>query len=134
MGIYSGVEKIDPIERQKQHELTKALWRKLCEMGVKTGDKGRINGILTTQSYERAEELKARLHNDDFGVTIYRHEEDQAHIVQLTTPISRLTMEALVELADILMIEAAVTETTFDGLELDINEIKKLNTPWWKFW
>jgi hypothetical protein len=45
-----------------------------------------------------------------------------------------LSIEALVELADLLLISAVETKTKFDGLELDVNEVKKLNTPWWKLW
>lgn len=53
------IEIIDPIERSIQHELTKSLWQKLCEMRIKIGDKGRTNGIFISKSYEQAKALKA---------------------------------------------------------------------------
>lgn len=133
MSLYRGIENIDQIERLKQHELTKSLWQKLSEMGVKTGDKGRIKGYLVSKSYEHAMNFKTRFQHD-FNVTIHEHEESSTKLIECTTPISRMSLEALVELADILMIVAVETDTIFDGLELNLNEIKKLNPPWWKFW
>lgn len=133
MSQYKGIEKIDPIERSIQHELTKSLWQKLCEMGVKTGDRGRIKGIVISNSYEQAKELK-EIQSSYFDVSIQKQKENSTQIIQITTPISRLSLEALVELTDVLLIAAAETNTKFDGLELDVNQVKKLNTPWWKIW
>ncbi|NOU77037.1 hypothetical protein GC098_37730 [Paenibacillus sp. LMG 31458] len=132
MNQYKGIEIIDPIERSIQHELTKSLWQKLCEMRIKIGDKGRINGIFISKSYEQAKALKASFH--DWDVSIHKQEENSTQTIQITTPISRLSVEALVELTDVFLIAAAETVTKFDGLEFDVNEIKRLNTPWWKFW
>ncbi|KIL39121.1 hypothetical protein SD70_22070 [Gordoniibacillus kamchatkensis] len=130
---YKGIDFIDPIERAKQHELTKSLWQKLREMGVKTGNKGRIKGIMIANSYEQAEEVRA-LYQDDFDASICKQYDNSTHIVEITTPISRLSVEALLDLTDILMVSAAETNSKFDGLELDMHEVKKLNPPWWKFW
>lgn len=133
MYVYEGVEKIDPIEREKQHALTKALWQQLGEMGIKTGDKGRIEGFFTSTSYEQAVKLQAS-QDEDFKATVYEDEESPTYMIQITTPVCRLSIEALVELADIFMMSAVDTQTTFDGFQLDVNEIKKLNAPWWKIW
>jgi len=136
MSAYAGIEKIDPIERVKQHELTKALWQQLVEAGIKTGYKGRIKGYLASNSIEHALEFKEKFQGDeDFEVVIYENEEDDStQIIEITTPKSRLSLEALIELADILMIFAEETNLKFEGFELEINEIKKLNSPLWKFW
>ncbi|MFD0616885.1 hypothetical protein ACFQZR_05370 [Paenibacillus sp. GCM10027629] len=131
--IYKGIETVDPIERMKQHELTKSLWQKLNEMSIKTGNKGRITGYIVSNSLEDLLELKKQ-YQDDFEATIFNDEEDSTQIIQIKTPISRLSLEALIELADILMISAVEFNAKFNGLELDINEVKKLNAPWWKFW
>lgn len=134
MNNYVGIEKIDPMERLKQHELTKSLWKELCGLGIKTGDKGRIKAFLASDSYEQAMDFKIKFQDDDFEVTIFEQEEDSELIIQLITPVSRLSIEAFIELADILMIYADETKNKFDGFELDLNEVKKLNRPWWKIW
>jgi len=64
MNKYKGIELIDPIEREKQHILTKALWQQLCKVGIKTGDKGRITCILVSKSFEMANELKSKYQGD----------------------------------------------------------------------
>lgn len=134
MNGYIGIGEIDPIERSKQHELTKALWQKLHEMGIKTGESGRIKGILTTNSYEQARALMRTFQDGHFEATIYNQEETTTHLIEITTPISRLSVEALLELTDMLLASVLETDIKFDGLELDVNEVKKLNAPWWKFW
>lgn len=133
MQYYAGIEKVDSIERSKQHQLTKSLWQQLCDMGIKTGDKGRIKALLVSDSCENAEELKAK-YQEDFDATLYKNEEEATYLVELETPVSRLSLEAFLELADILMISADETGCKFDGLEIDAEEVRKLNVPWWKFW
>src|SRR5690606_8332165 len=103
MNNYAGIEKVDPIERMKQHELTKSLWKELCGLGIKTGDKGRIKAFLASDSYEQAMDFKIKFQDDDFEVTIFEQEEDSELIIQLITPVSRLSIEAFIELADILI-------------------------------
>lgn len=132
MSGYTGIKLIDPTERIKQHELTNELWQKLRELGIKTGDKGIINGVFISKSYEQAKVLKASF--NDWDVSIQEQKENLSQIIQITTPISRLSIEALVELTDVFLIAAAETDTKFDGLELEVNKIKRLNTTWWKFW
>lgn len=132
MSGYTGIELIDPTERLKQHELTKELWQKLRELGIKAGNKGIIDGIFYSKSHEQAKVLKASF--SDWDVSIQEQKENLSQIIQITTPISRLSIEALVELTDVFLIAAAETDTKFDGLELEVNKIKRLNAPWWKFW
>lgn len=133
MSGYAGIELIDSTERLKHHELTKALWQKLREMDIKTGDKGRIKGVLISNSYEQAKTLKENFQGDDFDATIY-NQGDSTQIIQITTPLCKLSIEVLLEITDLLLISVVNTDIKFDGLELDVNEVKKLNAPWWKFW
>jgi len=133
MSGYAGIELIDSTERLKHHELTKALWQKLREMDIKTGDKGRIKGVLISNSYEQAKTLKKNFQGDDFDATIY-NQGDSTQIIQITTPLCKLSIEALLEITDLLLISVVNTDIKFDGLEIDVNEVKKLNAPWWKFW
>ncbi|MFC4102380.1 hypothetical protein [Paenibacillus xanthanilyticus] len=133
MDGYVGIEKIDPIERLKQHEITKILWQSLCEKGIREGDKGRIKAFLFSNLYEHAKELEAQF-KGEFEVVIFKEDEGSEYIIEITTPVCRLSNEALEEVADILMISAADTNTKFDGFELDVNEVKKLNKPWWRIW
>ncbi|MGG1516176.1 hypothetical protein ABE504_12225 [Paenibacillus oryzisoli] len=132
MSGYTGIELIDPTERLKQHELTKELWEKLRELGIKTGNKGMICGIFYSKSNEKAKVLKASF--SDWDVSIQEQRENLSPIIQITTPISRLSIEALIELTDVFLIAAAETDTKFDGFELEVNKIKRLNASWWKFW
>lgn len=133
MSVYVGIEKIDPLERRKQHEITKKLWQTLCDKGVRKGDKGRIRAYLVSNLYEQAKGLEAQF-KTDFELTIIKQDEGSKYIIELITPVCRMSNEVLEELADILMISAVDTNTKFDGFELDINEIKKLNKPLWKIW
>jgi|GEM_PF-6563702 len=136
MNVYTGIEKVDPTERLIQHGITKTLWQKLCEEGVRKGDNGRIIAYLVSDYYEQAEGLKAQ-YNDGFEATIFKEDEedeDSKYIIEIITPVCSLSNEALEELADILMISAVQTNTKFDGFEIDMSEVKKLNTPWWKIW
>ncbi len=133
MSVFAGIEKVDPIERLKQHKITKMLWQQLCEKGIRKGDKGRINAYLVADLYEQAESLKAE-YQGGFKVTIFEQDESSKYLIEIITPVCNLSNEALEELADMLMISAVDTKTQFDGFEIDMNEVKKLKPPWWRIW
>ena len=133
MSKYEGLELIDPIEREKQHALTKALWQQLCEAGIKTRDKGRINCFMVSKSFEMANKLKLE-YQGDWECNIFKEEESSQYLIKITTSLCYLSIEAFIELADILMYAGLWSDSTFDGFEIDIEEVKKLNKPWWKLW
>lgn len=130
---YSGIELIDPFEREKQHILTKELWKNLCERGVKNRDKGRIIGILYSNSKEKALQLTFEFQST-WKAEVFESDEDSLYLVKVKTGVCCLTIEAFLELADILMIDGSTFDLTFSGFEIDLEEVKRLNKPWWKLW
>lgn len=132
MEKYIGVELIDQKERERQHILTKALWQHLCEAGIKTGDEGRISCVLFSKSLDNANELKFK-YQGDWDTVVSEQKDSQLYIVEIITPLFYFSIEALIDLADVLMVSAYEHDSIFDGFEMKIEDIKR-KKHWWKFW
>jgi hypothetical protein len=53
-------------------------------------------------------------------------------LVSILSPEVALTLDAFLELADVMLVAAHETGCTFDGFELEQRSVPKRS--WWRFW
>ena len=131
---YQGVDDLDPHERKRQHLLTESLWENLTESGITSGMKGCVSGYFFAPNLEIAEGLLAPYVEDGEWKCRYTESKNE-YIVEITSSLSYLSLEMLIELADVFMVSALEVDARFDGFELKTSEILELNRKKrWKFW
>jgi hypothetical protein len=132
---YRGVSDLDPVEREKQRTLTRALWETLLKGGLQPGQPGRISSVLFAPSEAVADVLLNRFRTNPRGWASDVQPVSDPHkrlCVSILSPQVALTVEAFLELADVMLVAAHETGCTFDGFELE--QRPNADRPWWRFW
>jgi hypothetical protein len=141
MTTYRGVGDVDPVEREKQRTLTKALWETLRKGGVQPGQPGRITSVLFAPSEAAADVLLSRFRTESGGWASDVQPRgdldaggdlDERLCVSILSPQVALTLDAFLELVDVMLVAAHETGCTFDGFELGQRGYP--DRPWWRFW
>jgi len=124
-----GIESVDPLELEKQRQLTAALWSRLLEQRVAVGAPGRIQCYFFAPSDAEVPRLTAGFPDWECAVTDC-NEPEYRRMVRLTTPQVHLTQEAFLGLVEVAMIAAQQSSCKFDGFQVETSALKK--RPWWK--
>jgi hypothetical protein len=135
MTTYRGVSEVDAVEREKQRILTRALWDALVKGSVQPGQPGRITSVLFAPSDAAADVLLSRFRTESGGWASDVQPCSDSHeglCVSILSPLVALTLEAFLELADVMLVAAHETGCTFDGFELE--QRGNSDRPWWRFW
>lgn len=117
-----GVSDIDPVEREKQRALTRALWETLVQGGVAPGQPGRITSVLFAPNRAAADVLLDRFRTESGGWASDVQpipDPPERLCVSILSPTVALTLEAFLELVDVMLVAAQETGCTFDGFELE---------------
>jgi hypothetical protein len=126
MRHYEGLEAVDPTERERQRILTQALWQELVRQGAGPGAEGRIECFLygTTQPtvLAMAERYRAR---DDWDVILDDSAEDERIRLCIITPLVRFSLDAFLELIDVMMIDALQFGVEFDGFQVNVADTQR---------
>jgi hypothetical protein len=128
---FSGIDKVDPAERQKQHALTQALWSVLKKQGLENGAPSRIECFFFAAEQSACAALAAAFSDWEHSVAPLDGPTGK-WCVRLITPEVRLTRQAFLELADVALIAALESSCVFDGFQVDTSGLPR--RPWWKFW
>lgn len=128
---YVGIERLDPIERQKQHALADALWQLLNEKGVRRGSIGQIDVFLYGEE-KAAASLAGMIRRGGWSAATTQDGEPGRVRVQVTTDDVVFSRDAFIDLTDIMMVAAADHGCVYDGVEVAVHAVKK--RPWWQFW
>lgn len=135
MTTYQGVADVDQVERARQRGLTSALWQTLRKEGVEPGQPGRIASALFAPSQPAAEALLDRFRTKSGGWAseVQATGDPSGRLcVWIRSPEVALTLEAFLDLIDVMLVAAHATGCTFDGFELELGGAAK--RPWWRFW
>ena len=117
-----GAGGVDPVEREKQRSLTSALWATLLEGGVQPGQAGRIASVVFAPDEAASDALRSRFRTESGGWAsdIQPVGDSQRRLcVSILSPRVSLTLEAFLELVDVMLVAAHETGCTFDGFELE---------------
>lgn len=68
----------------------------------------------------------------DWETIVSEQKDSQLYIVEVITPLFYFSIEALIELADVLMVSAYEHDSIFDGFEIKVEDINR-KKHWWKF-
>ena len=129
-----GLEKVDPEKLRAQYALTEALWAKLVEHGVRDrATAGRIDCFFLADDADHAGEL-IQLFDWAHEVTTPEGATDQRQ-VRIVTSEATLSLEALRDLVEVMMVAAVESGCTFDGFGVDEASLRSLRKrPWWRLW
>jgi hypothetical protein len=122
MTTYRGVEDLDPEQRERHRTLTKALWETLQKEGVQTSQTGRITSALFAPDQAAATTLLSRFRTEPGGWAGNAQPVADGSgrlLVSILSPTVALTLDAFLELADVMLVAAQETGCTFDGFELE---------------
>ena len=129
MRHFEGIETVDPTALEKQRILTHALWHELVDQGVGPGTEGKIECFLygTTKlaALAMADHYR-RLRT--WGAVVDESPDSRRTELRITTPCVRYSLEAFLELTDVMMIDARRFGLDFDGLHVDLAGTKR--TSW----
>lgn len=129
---YKGIEHIDSELRYRQRILSEALWTHLTEQGVTTKSTGQIKGVFRSENVEGAKAIASA-----FPTWDCQHKElddERKYVIHILCPQCHFNLQAFTELTDIFLIASSETNTIFDGLEVELHNVKNLRSKWWKFW
>lgn len=135
MTTYQGAQDVDQVEREQQRALTRALWETLRKGGLPLGQPGRIASALFAPDQSAAEALLERFRTTSGGwASDVRPVADGSGrlLVWILSPEVALTLDAFLELVDVMLVAALRAGCTFDGFELEQRGARA--RPWWKFW
>lgn len=131
---YAGIEFVDSATRKREHAATRVLWATLNESGLGENTIGRITAFLYLQDKGNAVELAKKFSSfGDWNVEQYRIESKMQECIRLLSPECEFTIEAFIELTDIMLIEAHKFGGEFDGFEVAADNTRK-RRPWWAIW
>ena len=135
MSDYHGVVELDAADRERHRSLTHVLWQRLAEDGVHPGQPGRIDAMLIAPSEAAAALLVDRFRTTagDWESDIQPTSDGSGRLaVWIRSPEVGLTLDAFLELADVMLVAAQRAGCVFDGFELE--QRVPVSPPWWKAW
>jgi hypothetical protein len=125
MATCAGLDKVDANTLQAQRLLTEALWSTLHEEGLREGAAGRIQSFFFAESSEAVASLRKVFISDGWSFEVLSSEDDSGGLqVKLVSPEVALTLEAFLELAEVMLVAAAEHACTFDGFQLNLNAVR----------
>ena len=135
MDEFAGIEKVNPKEREEQHLLNKALWKKLQNEGFSEAHAGRVTGFFCSEQIEQAGLIiKEYDAIPGWDTDVLKSDDDLMFYSEVTCSLSHFSVQLFNDLSDMFMISAKDATSKFEGLEVDINTVINLKKPWWKFW
>jgi len=129
-----GREALEPDQRTVQYRLTEALWSRLVEQGVRDGSQGQIEGFLFAPDETAAAAVAASYVNNGWLREVDQLEDGSGRLrIKLVSKPVYLTRQALLELADVMMVSAHHHGCAFDGFQIAVSAVRPPR-PWWRFW
>jgi len=131
---YKGIEKVDVQALNAQRALTEALWLTLQRQGMKEKSSQRVECLFVVHEAPAvASLLNAFPETAGWNHNVSKVDDPAgAMSVKITSPLTYLSREALLELVDVMMIAAHESGTAFDGLNLDLGDLQRRS--WWRLW
>src|SRR5882672_2975173 len=72
---YAGIERVDPTQLKAQHALTRALWAKLIEDGLRKGSTGRIESFFYADDQSAAASLARTFSSGEWLTDVSRADD-----------------------------------------------------------